>query len=213
MDDRLAAVKRALLGGAARARGKTVRNMTAALDPRRAELAVLLDERRSRPVDNRELASLVRFDEALGRLERPFDTSADLTHVTSSALVTGPAGIVLLLHKRMRIWLQPGGHLDPGEDLAAAALREATEETGLVLAHPPGGPSMVHVDVHAGGRGHTHLDLRWLLHGQGEPCPPAGESPDVAWFDWSSAALIADPGLAGILGVLRPDSSAPTPQR
>jgi len=173
-------------------------------DPRRGELRRLLDARRAAPADRRERESLARFDAELARLDRPFDTDADPTHVTSSAIVVGPAGVVLLLHKRLGLWVQPGGHLDAGEDLATAALREAREETGLRLDHPESGPRLVHVDVHAGGRGHTHLDLRWLVLGDGVPAPPPSESQQVRWFGWDEAIAIADPGLAGGLRMLRP---------
>ncbi|MFI5042386.1 MAG: hypothetical protein ACHQNA_11155, partial [Acidimicrobiales bacterium] len=64
-------------------------------------------------------------------------------------------------------------------------------------------PRLVHVDVHEGGRGHTHLDLRWLLLAAGPPRPPAGESQDVAWFGWTAAVDRADPGLAGAVKALR----------
>ncbi|GAC1307402.1 MAG: hypothetical protein NVSMB16_03630 [Acidimicrobiales bacterium] len=173
-------------------------------DPRLAQVRSVLADRGRSPVDDRERTSIARFGEALGRLSDPFDTDADPTHVTSSAIVVGEEGVVLLLHKRLGIWLQPGGHLDPGEDLAAAGMREAVEETGLALEHPPEGPRPVHVDVHLGGRGHIHLDLRWLLLGSGTPNPPPGESPDVRWFGWDAALATADPGLSGALRALRP---------
>ncbi|GAC1318399.1 MAG: hypothetical protein NVSMB12_17210 [Acidimicrobiales bacterium] len=156
------------------------------------------------PADDRERAAIAEFGAALDRLPHPFDTDADPTHVTASAIVVGAPGVVLHQHKRLGLWLQPGGHLDPGEDLAAAGWREAREETGLELSHPPGGPVAVHVDVHDGGRGHVHLDIRWLLVGSGVPAPPPGESPAVRWFSWDEAIAIADPGLAGALRQLHP---------
>jgi len=161
-----------------------------------------------RPVDGREARSRDRILVALGRLLRPFDQDADLTHVTGSALIVGRRGIVLHVHKRLGMWLQPGGHLEAGETPWAAAFREAEEETGLRLAwaapRRDGIPFLAHLDVHAGGRGHTHLDLRYLLVVQGcddQPAPPAGESQDVRWFGWDEALAMADPGLAGFIRV------------
>lgn len=157
------------------------------------------------PVDEREAASIGRFHEELRRLERPYDEHADPVHVTGSAIIVSDRGIVLHLHKRMGLWLQPGGHVDEGETPADAALREATEETGLALRHPADGPRLVHVDVHPGPRGHTHLDVRYLLESRGEePNPPEGESQQVAWFDWEQAAAVADAGLSGAIEALRP---------
>jgi 8-oxo-dGTP pyrophosphatase MutT (NUDIX family) len=158
-----------------------------------------------RPVDGREARSRHRILVALGRLPRPFDQEADPTHVTGSALIVGPHGVILHRHKRLGLWLQPGGHLEPGETPWAAARREAREETGLGLEWPeaalPGVPPLAHVDVHEGGRGHTHLDLRYLLavRGDDQPAPPEGESQDVRWFWWPEALAVADPGLGGFL--------------
>jgi hypothetical protein len=62
---------------------------------------------------------------------------------------------------------------------------------------------MVHVDVHPGPRGHTHLDLRYLLDGDdADPKPPPEESQEVAWFSWEQALEITEPDMAGILRAL-----------
>jgi 8-oxo-dGTP pyrophosphatase MutT (NUDIX family) len=155
-------------------------------------------------VDQREAESKVRFLAELDRLEDPFDERADPVHVTASALVVGRRGTVMHRHKRLGRWMQPGGHIDPGESPEDAAKREAQEETGLSVRHPPGGPRMVHLDVHDAAKGHTHLDLRFLLLGADEdPVPPPGESPDVRWCSWEEAAELADDALVGALGVAR----------
>jgi 8-oxo-dGTP pyrophosphatase MutT (NUDIX family) len=152
------------------------------------------------PVDDRHAASIAEFLAALDTLPAPLDEHADLTHVTASAIVVGLRGTVLHLHKHLGLWLQPGGHIDAGETPWDAAVRETREETGLNPLPWPGGPPLVHVDVHPGGRGHRHLDLRYLLFaGDDDPVAPDGESPDVRWFDWDEAIAIADPGLAGAL--------------
>jgi 8-oxo-dGTP pyrophosphatase MutT (NUDIX family) len=113
-------------------------------------------------------------------------------HVTASALIVGADQRVLLcLHGRLQMWMQLGGHCEPADHtLAAAARREATEEsgiTGLTLD-----PDPIDVDIHpvrcgpAEGRPaepSVHYDVRFLIHS------PAGareqisaESSDLAWF-------------------------------
>jgi 8-oxo-dGTP pyrophosphatase MutT (NUDIX family) len=161
------------------------------------------------PVDEREVASIDAMLDAFDRLDAPLDQHADPVHVTGSGVVVGPRGVVLLEHKRLGIWLQPGGHLDPDETPWDAALRESREETGLDLrfAGPiddAGVPELIHLDVHDGGRGHTHLDLRYLLDGDDrDPAPPEGESQEIGWFSWADAIERADPGLRGLLRELR----------
>ena len=158
------------------------------------------------PVDEREQQSIERFATELARLDRPYDEHADAVHVTGSAIITGPRGVVLHLHKRMNLWLQPGGHVDDGEDPAGAALREATEETGLDLVHVEEPPTICHVDAHDGPKGHFHLDVRYLLGAtdDADPTPPPEESQDCRWFGWDEAIAVADPGLSGALKALRP---------
>lgn len=153
------------------------------------------------PSGEREAASLSRCKVAAGREGDPFDRHGDPTHFTASAIVVGEGRTALHLHKRLRRWLQPGGHIDPGELAWDAAMREAAEETGLELRHPEGGPLLVHVDVHQAG-GHEHLDLRYLLVGSGEPAPQVGESTVVRWFGWPDALRVAsDAGLMAALAL------------
>lgn len=156
------------------------------------------------PCDIRERESIAKFLEIVPTLTSPFDEHADPTHITGSAIVIGKRGVVLHLHKRLNLWLQPGGHIDTDETPAEGALREAREETGLDVSHPSSGPWLMHLDVHAGPRGHTHLDLRYLLTAPDtDPSPGADESQEVAWFGWDEAIEMADIGLAGALRAAR----------
>jgi 8-oxo-dGTP pyrophosphatase MutT (NUDIX family) len=88
-------------------------------------------------------------------------------HLTGSALVLDASGerMLMLFHRKAQRWLQPGGHADGDTNLAAVALREATEETGidgLRVAVPA-----IDLDVHrvhfAGEHAHLHLDVRFLV--------------------------------------------------
>jgi 8-oxo-dGTP pyrophosphatase MutT (NUDIX family) len=156
------------------------------------------------PASPREVAARERFLAELDVLDSPCDEYAAPTHVTASGIVVGQRGTVLHRHKRLGIWMQPGGHIDPGETPAVAARREANEELGLGVEHPGAGPRLIHLDVHEAALGHTHLDLRYLLLGEdADPEPPPGESPEARWCEWDEAAALADPALADALPLAR----------
>jgi 8-oxo-dGTP pyrophosphatase MutT (NUDIX family) len=88
-------------------------------------------------------------------------------HLTGSALVVDHRGerTLLLHHTKLQKWLQPGGHADGDANLAAVALREAGEETGIgelaVVADP------VDLDIHLveppGETPHLHFDVRFVV--------------------------------------------------
>jgi len=172
------------------------------MDATTADLRALLEGHE--PSSEREAEALGRFLTELDRLTAPTDEDADPTHVTASGIVVGRRGTVLHLHKRLGIWMQPGGHIDAGEDPPTAAWREATEELGLAVEHPAPGPLLIHVDVHEAALGHTHLDLRYLLLGSdADPDPPPGESPEARWCDWDEATAMADAALVDALPLAR----------
>jgi 8-oxo-dGTP pyrophosphatase MutT (NUDIX family) len=181
-------------------------------DPTSLRATVIESVRARQPVDDRERDALATCLARLRDLPAPFDRAADPVHVTGSGIITGPDGVLLLEHRRLRIWVQPGGHLEDGETPWEAARRESIEETGLRLALVGGGrdePRLVHVDVHPSAGGHTHLDLRYALVVEGDttPRPPAGESQEVRWYPWSEAIAVADPGLSGLLRHLAPSTA------
>lgn len=97
---------------------------------------------------------------------------------------------VLIHHRKLDRWLQPGGHADGDPDVAAVALREAREETGLTTLRLVS-PAIYDIDVHTiPARGnvpeHLHYDIRFLL--EADPSEPFGQSDetnDTKWFDFA----------------------------
>lgn len=168
-----------------------------------------------RPADAREAADLLEIVQFVARHADPFDRRIAEGHLTGSALVVSRDGgrVLLLRHRKLQRWLQPGGHAEPGESSGeAVALREAHEETGIAaLTLHPSAPRPLDVDVHEiPARGdepaHLHLDLRYLVLAPRKATlarSPA-ESEDLRWFDWAELpALDLDPGLRRALGKAR----------
>jgi 8-oxo-dGTP pyrophosphatase MutT (NUDIX family) len=87
-------------------------------------------------------------------------------HLTASAVVVAPGrGALLLHHRKLGRWFQPGGHVDGDGNLLAAACREAEEETGLagLVAVVPAVDVDVHDVAYPDGSFHVHHDLRFVL--------------------------------------------------
>jgi 8-oxo-dGTP pyrophosphatase MutT (NUDIX family) len=119
-------------------------------------------------------------------------------HLTASAAVTGPARDRLLLihHRKLERWLQPGGHADGDPDLLAVARREVREETGLSLLRPLS-TAPFDLDVHLIPArpevpAHLHYDVRFLFEADPEetPTPNHDEVHGWAWVELSR--ILAD---------------------
>ncbi|MFH9962651.1 NUDIX hydrolase [Streptomyces mirabilis] len=128
-------------------------------------------------------------------------------HVTASALVIDPAGgrVLLTLHRKLQMWLQMGGHCEPGDPtLAAAALREATEESGIAgLILLPGGPMTL--DRHAiPAPCNWHLDVQYAALAPAEAVAAiSDESLDLRWFPYEEVADVADASVVRLLEATR----------
>lgn len=113
------------------------------------------------------------------------DRSGEPAHFTASALPVSADGsrVCLVLHRRIGLWVQPGGHFEAEDrSVVEAAAREMTEETGLAgeVARVPLALSR---HVSPCGSGDWHLDVQ-MMAVVAEAVPTVNEeSLDVAWFE------------------------------
>ena len=135
----------------------------------------------------RYVAHLAAHPDGLTRDCRP-------DHLTASTVVLSPDGgqVLLTLHAKARQWFQFGGHCEPGDEtLAGAALREATEESGLTGLRLD--PVPVQLSEHAvpfcGPTGDVHhLDVRFVAVAPADAAyAVSDESLDVRW--WPADAM------------------------
>ena len=132
--------------------------------------------------------------EPLRRTERP-------GHFTGSALVVHAdlERTLVLFHTKLQIWVQPGGHADGDANLAAVALREAAEETGISGLRV--WPVAVDLDIHEvdppAEDAHLHYDVRFVVRApEGSVVAANHESLAQRWVRPDElASLGADAGL------------------
>lgn len=124
-------------------------------------------------------------------------------HFTATVYVVNDGETALHDHKRHRIALPPGGHIDRDEVPHEAGLREVREEMGLDptlvddtrsvdapegRALPQPRHQMLYdINVHDGQVGHQHIDLIYYATVPSRTLEPqAGERREDAW-QWYSA--------------------------
>ncbi|MCQ4080261.1 NUDIX hydrolase [Streptomyces sp. RB6PN25] len=122
-------------------------------------------------------------------------------HITASALVVDAdrGRVLLTLHRKLRKWLQMGGHCEPDDaTLADAALREATEESGVPgLTLLDGGP--VRLDRHRTPCA-WHLDVQYAaIAPPGAVAAISDESLDLRWYAYAEVASVADESVVRLL--------------
>lgn len=148
-----------------------------------------------RPLGEQEEADVARMRRLAEAESDPWRRSLPL-HFTASALIVHPASkrVLLRWHQRQKLWLQVGGHGDPGEtDPLKIALREAEEESGLadLLPWPDAGLRHLVICQAAPGKGepaHEHADLRYFLStGRPDAVRPENLDAPLRWLSTGAA--------------------------
>jgi len=111
-------------------------------------------------------------------------------HVTGSAWVVSPdrRRVLMLHHRKLDQWFQPGGHADGDADILRVALRETAEETGMEPSHIRlVSDEVFDLDIHtipasAHGPRHEHFDVRFLVEMDDDlDIPGNDESHEILW--------------------------------
>jgi len=108
------------------------------------------------------------------------------SHVTASTIVISPDGrqTCMVLHNRIKRWVQPGGHLEPGDrSIGAAALREMVEETGLAGRVLPTIAALSRHHAPCRPEVDWHLDVQFVAVAAVAQPVVSVESQDVRWWD------------------------------
>lgn len=154
----------------------------------RNKLIELLEDYQQRFPNEKAICS--EFLDFVKSNENCFDRELEIGHITASAFLLNPSKDKILLthHKKLNMWLQPGGHADGESDVHNVAFSEAEEESGLpdlqILDQ-----SILDIDIHdiparKTEPAHKHYDLRLIIHSpNSEDYIVSDESHDLAWAD------------------------------
>lgn len=140
-------------------------------------------------------------------------------HVTTSAIILDPSGsrTLLIHHRALSRWLQPGGHYEAPDALPVSALREAAEETGApgLALHPWHDVSGMPIDIDShriparpdrGEPEHWHHDFRYVVQApEGTLSPDPAEVSRAEWRDVRELEGIVPLALRNLrrLGIVR----------
>jgi len=118
----------------------------------------------------------------------------DIRHFTVTTFVSMDGATLLHWHRKVGLWLPPGGHIEPNEDPMQAACREALEETGFSVQilptstrfayddppqlSPPATIMVEPIRSFGGEDAHHHVDMIYFSR------PTNGDRPDPPGETW-----------------------------
>lgn len=182
--------------------------MLSSTDPRYA-LYTQLQDYLTRHPERRETAErMMRF---IADTPSCFERSHESGHITGSAWLLSPDGkkALLTLHRKLGLWLQPGGHADGDSDTLRVALREAEEESGISGICPVS-HRIYDIDIHTipphpkdGTPEHLHYDVRYLLRAPHEQYRISAESKALAWLSPEEIRRLTPPTDESVLRLVQ----------
>jgi 8-oxo-dGTP pyrophosphatase MutT (NUDIX family) len=138
------------------------------------------------PLTEAQALLKVQFESFIAQYPDAYLRSNLERHMTASAFVVDADKILLIHHRKLNKWLQPGGHCDGDTDTLAVAIKEVEEETGVVIK--PNDQLIIDLDIHRiperkGIPAHDHYDVRYLLEADSSlPLLQNHETLDLRWI-------------------------------
>ncbi len=164
-------------------------------------LALLDNYRKARgtlcPPESDEVPFIERTIKFINENPDCFERTLLVGHITASGWLLNRAGTHALMmhHRKLDQWYQPGGHCDGDPDVCAVAIKEAQEESGIVDIVPVS-TEIFDIDIHpipatSKEPAHEHFDIRFLLQVSGDDTfVQNAESKELRWIP-----LVSRPGV------------------
>jgi len=148
-------------------------------------------------VDTQEEERRRRFLDFVRTQPDGLSRKLEVGHLTASTWLLSPnrQAVLLTHHRKLNRWLQLGGHADGEPDLAAVALREAHEESGIakiyLLSDQIFDLDIHHIPAGRGVKAHLHYDVRFLAQADSWQFKKNTESYELRWFNPGEIAAVS----------------------
>lgn len=153
---------------------------------KKKSILALLHSYAPMPEEERHKIKIIDF---IQQYENCFERTLEIGHVTASAWLLNKdcSKVLLMHHRKLDMWVQPGGHCDGDSDVLGVALKEAQEESGLQKIEPIM-TDIFDIDIHLipetkKEKAHYHYDIRFLVQAIGnDTLVQNNESNALRWF-------------------------------